>query len=92
MNVYHMKTKGGYPARDQIVICTDKGRYLKSYDSIVAFIPTEGRRQVGTLYNYSQTTARYVRDFLGMGIPQIRSAIAKEEIELTEIELDEEEV
>ncbi|GHT57868.1 hypothetical protein FACS1894109_10910 [Spirochaetia bacterium] len=76
--VEFMSTKAGNPAKDQKVITTDKGRYLQSYDSVVAFIPDDdGPIQVGPDYDYSSTTIYYVGKFLRMNLPKIREGLKK---------------
>jgi len=70
-----MTTKGGNPARDQKVITTPQGKYLKSYNSLVAYIGKDGTVKVGPHYNYSQTTVYYVGKFLDSTLPQIRKDI-----------------
>jgi hypothetical protein len=74
--VEFMSTKAGNPARDQKVITTTQGRYLQSYDSVVAFIPNEpGPIKVGPDYDYSSTTIYYVGKFLHMNLPKIREGL-----------------
>lgn len=75
-----MLTKTGYPAKNQRIITTSKGRALKSYNSIVAFIGNDGTIKVGPGYDYSKTTMYYVGKFLNRSIPRIRKDIAAGEI------------
>jgi hypothetical protein len=70
-----MLTKFGYPAKDQKIITTPEGKYLKSYNSIVAFIGNDGTVKVGPNHDYSATTSYYVGKFLNMGLPERRKAI-----------------
>jgi hypothetical protein len=71
-----MTTRSGYPQKDHRIITTPQGRFLESYNSIVAFIGNDGSVKVGPAYNYSKTTSYYVGKFLGSNIPTIRKEIA----------------
>jgi hypothetical protein len=84
----YMRTKGGYPAKRQKIITTSKGRYLKSYDSLVAFIGNDGTMKVGPAHDYSATTNCYVRAFLGLGIAERRKAIKDGKITEDQLRLE----
>jgi hypothetical protein len=71
-----MTTRSGYPQKDHRIITTPQGRFLESYNSIVAFIGNDGSVKVGPNYHYSKTTSYYVGKFLGSNIPTIRKGIA----------------
>jgi hypothetical protein len=81
-----MSTRLGHPAREQRIIDTEKGRYLQSYQSVVAFIPRDEKQRVrlGRQYDYSQTTIYYLGKFLGMSLPAIREGIASGDMEVDE--------
>jgi len=52
-----------------IVIETTAGRYLQSYDSIVAARLYDGRgRILSSYWNYSVTTSRHVNEFFGESV------------------------
>jgi hypothetical protein len=70
-----MLTKNGFPAKDQKIITTAKGRYLQSYDSIVTFMGNDRTVKVGPNYDYSKTTVYYVGKFLNSNLPAIRKGI-----------------
>jgi hypothetical protein len=74
--VTFMRTKRGFPAKDQKIITTPKGQYLQSYNSLVAFIGNDGAVKVGPDHDYSATTNFYVGRFLGIGLPERRERIA----------------
>jgi hypothetical protein len=60
------KNSGGQMVRNHWFIRTEKGVYLQSYNSLVIFKTNGGQIYLdkGT-WDYSQTTARYRRQFLG---------------------------
>jgi hypothetical protein len=82
--VTFMSTKLGHPAKEQKIIATAQGRYLQSYQSVVAFIPKDKKQRVrlGRQYDYSQTTIYYLGKFLGMSLPAIREGIASGAMEV----------
>jgi hypothetical protein len=66
--------KGGlimitFLAPNQVVISTDKGLFLQSYGSIVAFKPHDPMdyhsKCLGEHWDYSATTLKYVKQFMG---------------------------
>jgi hypothetical protein len=71
-----MTTRSGYPQKDHRILTTPRGRFLQSYNSIVAFIGTDGAVKVGPDYACSKTTSYYVGKFLGSNISAIRKEIA----------------
>lgn len=56
-------------APNQAVISTDKGLFLQSYDSIVAFKPHDPMyyhaRSLGKDWDRSATTLKYLKQFMG---------------------------
>ena len=56
-------------APNHAVISTDKGLFLQSYDSIVAFKPHDPmdshKKYLGEHWDYSVTTLKYVKQFMG---------------------------
>jgi len=85
MQTEYMVTRGGYITKDQQIIRTGKGTYLKSYDSVVAFIGKDGKEKVGFDFKYSWTTSRYVSDFLGKSIKEIERLIRERKIILEDL-------
>jgi len=64
-----MKTYTDGIGNKHIIIETSKGRYLQSYDSIVAALLYDGRKRVlGGHWNYSVTTSRHVNNFFGESV------------------------
>ena len=67
MKVMQLINDKGSAVANHFVITTDKGSYLQSYDSIVAFKPNDtfADSVLGGDWDYSQTTLKYVKQFLG---------------------------
>lgn len=79
MNVYCLTTAGGKPAPNQIVMVTKSGeRYLKSYNSFVACINPIGQVSLGKDWEYSATTVRYVKEFTGLNLNELRKLVEKQ--------------
>ena len=53
--------------KNQFIIATEAGIYFQSYDSVIAFKPTNGGKiQLDSEYwDYSMTTGKYRNQFLG---------------------------
>ncbi len=68
IRIENMLTAGGNPSATQLIIYTDKGKYFQSYDSIIAFIPLQGKPVVSKDYRYSTTTGTYRNKFLGINL------------------------
>lgn len=65
IKVENMVSSRGNTVPNQFEITTPEGRYFQSYNSIIAFIPNDGRRtQLGPDWNYSSTTGTYRNIFL----------------------------
>ena len=54
--VENMKSSKGNDVPNQFIITTGEGVYFQSYKSMIAFIPNEGKTQLGKDWNYSKTT------------------------------------
>lgn len=61
----NMTSSKGREVPNQFIITTDEGVYFQSYKSTIAFIPKEGKTQIGSDWAYSVTTAKYRNQFLG---------------------------
>ena len=76
----------GRPIANQFEIYTDKGVYFQSYRSIIAFKPYNGKTQLDEYYwDFSNTTAKYRREFLGEGVDETRQKIKEGEYKLTNL-------
>ena len=76
----------GRPIANQFEIYTDKGVYFQSYRSIIAFKPYNGKTQLDEYYwDFSNTTAKYRREFLGEGIDETRQKIKEGEYKLVNL-------
>lgn len=76
----------GRPVANQFEIYTDKGVYFQSYRSIIAFKPHNGKTQLDEYYwDFSNTTAKYRREFLGEGVDETRQKIKEGEYKLVNL-------
>ena len=75
-------------ANNQFEVYTDEGVYFQSYDSVVAFKPSnrEEKIRVGIDWDYSRTTMKYVGQFLGQNTAKTRRDI-KDEVILVDYDL-----
>jgi hypothetical protein len=73
-------------AKNQFEIYASEGTYFQSYNSIIVFIPREGKTQLDEKYwNYSNVTGKFRNQFLGENINDTRLKIQKGEYELTDL-------
>lgn len=76
----------GNPVSNQFEIYTDKGVYFQSYRSIIAFKSYNGKTQLDEYYwDFSNTTAKYRRQFLGEGVDETRQKIKEGEYKLVNL-------
>jgi len=68
LRIENMLTAGGNPSANQSIIYTNIGRYFKSYNTIIAFIPLQGKTLISKDYKCSVTTGKYRNKFLGMNL------------------------
>lgn len=64
-------------APNQIVIVAEGNRMLQSYESKVAVIYEDGKVELGSDWEASRTTMKYVGQFLGSNAAHTRSQIKK---------------
>lgn len=51
--------------KNQFVITSNEGKYFQSYESVIVFIPNDGKVQLDQKYwDYSKTTGKYRNQFL----------------------------
>lgn len=62
-------------ANNQFTVTTEKGIYLQSYDSVVAFRPHQGAIEMGRDWEYSRTTIKYVGQFLEQSTAKTRKCL-----------------
>ena len=72
-NVKNMDGSSG-KVPNQFEITFNNGKVFKSYHSIIA-IKYKGKVYLTDKYNYSKTTMKYLKQFLGHGIGETRKAI-----------------
>lgn len=66
VHVRNIESAKGNKIANQFIITTEDGQYFQSYDSVIAFIPNNGKTQLDRkTWNYSRTTAKYRSLFLG---------------------------
>jgi len=72
--------------KNQFTISTPEGRYFQSYDSVIVFIPNDGKIQLDSRYwDYSKTTGKYRNQFLGETKKETEAKIASGEYILTNL-------
>lgn len=65
MKVQNMISSRGNSIANQFEITTNEGDYFQSYNSIIVFIPNNGKIQLDEKYwDYSVTTGKYRNMFL----------------------------
>ena len=68
-------------ANNQVVIEHEGKTIFQSYDSVIAIIG-EGKISLSHHYDYSRTTMKYLKQFLGHGIKETRERIESGEYKL----------
>ena len=59
------------PVKNQFVILMDNGKLFQSYDSTIA-IKHKGIIYLTSYYNYSVTTSKYLKQFCGYSVKEIK--------------------
>ena len=78
IHVQNMTSKSGNSIANQFVIRTKQGVYFQSYDSLIVFINNKRQVFLDTCYwNYSNTTSRYRKEFLGEDTKTTKDKINK---------------
>lgn len=86
MRVENMRSNNGNKIANQFQITTAEGVYFQSYDSVIAFIPNEGKTQLDSKYwDYSVTTSKYRNIFLGDDKKTTEKKIKANEYILTDL-------
>lgn len=84
VSVENAPSRNGYnTAPNQFIITFENGRVLQSYKSLVA-AKVNGEKYVTYDHDYSATTNRFVKDFLGMNKEQRVKALECEELTMIE--------
>ena len=66
MKVSNLESNKGNKIANQFEVTTNEGRYFQSYESVIVFIPNDGKIQIDSKYwDYSMTTGKYRNIFLG---------------------------
>ena len=74
--------RSGKAILNQYIIHTPKGIYFQSYNSIIAFETPKGLILDKFYWDYSNTTSKYLREFIKMGKAETKEKIASKEIKL----------
>lgn len=78
--------KSGHPVANQFTISTEEGEYFQSYSTIIAFRANDGTITLDNdAWNYSRTTAKYRREFLGEYTNETRKKIESGEYKLADL-------
>lgn len=86
--ISQMIGRTGNAVANQFVIETANGVYFQSYNSIIAFRPSDLTKPIQLdrdTWDYSRTTARYRNQFLGLSTKETEQRIADGRIELVEL-------
>ena len=72
--------------KNQFEIVTPEGRIFQSYESVIVFIPNDGKIKLDEkFWDYSVTTGKYRNQFLGEDKKATEKKIASGEYELTNL-------
>lgn len=74
--------RSGNAVANQYRIYTPKGVYFQSYNSIIALKTPNGLILDKFFWDYSNTTSKYLRQFIGIGKAETKEKIASKEIKL----------
>lgn len=87
MKIENLTSKrSGRAVANQFIIYTNDGKYFKSYDSIIVFVPIYGKVQLdNTYWNYSKTTGKYRNQFLNEDKRETERKIISGEYELVDL-------
>lgn len=86
MKVRNMTSNNGNTIANQFILESDKGKTFQSYNSIIAFVPNNGKTQLDQKYwNYSKTTSKYRNQFLYETTKETEAKIKSGEYELTDL-------
>ena len=89
MKAVNMTSSKGNKVPNQIIIMDGNKRYFQSYDVIISMTDTsEDFCQTyldEKFWNYSKTTSKYLNEYLGMKSEQVKNAIKRGELILTNL-------
>jgi len=76
-----------YAKGKMIVVTTERGTWVFSYDKKVIFKDRHGQVYIDPrYYNFSPTTLKHVKAYLGEGEAQIKAAVERGQYEFAQIE------
>ena len=89
MKAYNMTSSQGDEVPNQIIIMDGDKKYFQSYNVIVSMTDTSEdfcQTYLDEKYwNYSKTTSTYLNKYLGMTSPQVKNAIKRGGLILTNL-------
>ena len=71
-----------FHVKNQFTIESSEGEMFQSYSSAIALVDNNGKVHLSEHYDYSSTTMKYLKKFLGHGVAETRSKIANGEYSL----------
>ena len=72
--------------KNQFILTTSEGKYFQSYESVIVFIPNDGKIQLDSTYwDYSKTTGKYRNQFLNETKKETEQKIASGQYILTNL-------
>jgi len=83
--VIPMSTKFGENSKSHHLIVTPTGKFMRSYETLIAFISNEGEVVLNTVYDQSNTTNFYRCQFLGERVNETRKKLKSGEYAQTEL-------
>lgn len=72
--ISNMYSNSGREVANQFEVSFDNGYLFQSYSSIIA-IRYKGQVYLTDKYDYSRTTMKYLKDFLGHGVAETRELL-----------------
>lgn len=70
-----IKVSNYWGVPNQFKITTKNGIYFQSYNSIIAFKDNDGNVTLGSNWDYSRTTMKYLGKFLNSNTKEIRNKL-----------------
>ena len=69
-------------AKNQVILSNGEYRLFQSYSSRIAKIDSDNKVSLSPHYDYSRTTMKYLKQFLGHGIDETRKRLKSGEYSL----------
>ena len=86
IKVENMKGRTGRPVQNQFVIRTPEGSFFQSHETVIAYIPLEGKVQLDfRSWDHSAATGKYRNIFLNETKTETQAKINSGEYELVNL-------